>query len=151
MSAVDDRGIKINDTDNMSPIGQDNAKVSVANTNVVDMRAHFGGAHGPGYQPVAMAAPSIQPQQEPQGPQSQDLWANTGPQRNPLLDGIDQVSNNMAGAGPLMNSNVKMDGAGYLANSVGSMAVELFGSLTKEAAVTPPQYHYQQPAPGLFS
>lgn len=151
MSAVDDRGITISDVDTMQSIGADQAKMPV-NTNMVDMRAHFGGAHGPGFQPggPAIKPAEIQPELQQQQP---DLWANTGPQRNPVLDGVDQVSNNMAGAGPSMNGNVKMDGAGYLANSVGGMAVELFGALSKEMETAPQQeFAYQAPQyrPGLF-
>lgn len=158
MSAVDERGLKISDVDHMADIGPDQAKSApIMNGTTINMRAHFGTAHGPAFQTgiqLAPQQPDLQQQQrgpqphQPQPNQPQDLWAGTGHQRNPVLDGVDQISNNLSAGAP---KGAKMDGAGYLANSVGAMAVELFGAITKpEPQAMDMQMQMNQPRPATF-
>lgn len=137
MSAVDDRSIEFKpDQMGLNNIGPDQAKAepAVVQASNGNLRSAFGQAHGPGIRTGIELAPQ---------PQPNDPWANTGPQRNPILDKVDQTGATLGADAP---KGANLNGAAYLSHSVGNMLGELFGT-KPEPSPQAMQLEMSQPRP----
>lgn len=162
--AFDENEIHGVNLDKMSQdIGPDLGRFSTVDTTV-NLKNQFGAAHGPGYASVAQMGPSMQAELAPvmndptpievglaEKNNSQDLWANSGPERNPILDKVDNASFGMGAS-----SEGAMKIGQELGNQLGELTTGIFDLINPAKNDVQPELPAQRlamnaPAPSPFA
>lgn len=138
--AFGDVEVKFHEPVELSSIGPDQGRFA-------DIKNNFNTAWNPGiaFQPQGPKMESaIDVAPEIRQPDPNDLWANTGPQRSPVLDDVDNAGITLAHA-DMSTKGMKMgDGASYLGAQTMQAATELLGALTKPSPEPEPILPQQQ-------